>query len=84
LQQFEPISLLILENIMRIFPIALIVVGALGVARHFGLIPLSMMHLIAPILLIALGVALLFRRPRFCRSDWRSTTGARAGTQTLS
>ena len=47
---------------MRIFPIALIVVGSLGVARHLGLIPVGMFHLIGPLLLIALGVALLFRR----------------------
>lgn len=49
---------------MRIFPIALIVVGMLGVARHLGLIPVGMFHLIGPMLLIALGAALLFRRPR--------------------
>ena len=52
---------------MRIFPIALVVLGSLGVARYFGLIPIGMMHLIGPLLLIALGVALLFRRPRYCR-----------------
>ena len=57
---------------MRIFPIALIVIGALGVARHLGLIPVGMFHLIGPLLLIALGVALLFRRPRRCGSDWRA------------
>ena len=59
---------------MRIFPIALIVIGSLGVAKHLGLIPIGMFHLIGPVLLIALGVALLFRRPRRCRGDW----GARA------
>jgi hypothetical protein len=37
--------------------------GALGVAKHFGLIPIGMIHLIGPLLLIALGVALLLRRP---------------------
>ena len=57
---------------MRIFPIALIVIGALGVAKYLGLIPVGMFHLIGPLLLIALGVALLFRRPRRCRSDWRA------------
>ena len=52
---------------MRIFPVALIVIGSLGVARHLGLIPVGMLHLVGPLLLIALGVALLFRRPRrFC------------------
>ncbi|MEO8311883.1 MAG: hypothetical protein ABI520_11970 [Caldimonas sp.] len=56
---------------MRIFPIALIVIGALGVARHLGLIPVGMFHLIGPLLLIALGVALLFRRPHRCGNDWR-------------
>jgi len=54
---------------MRIFPIALIVIGALGVARYFGLIPVGMFQVIGPILLIALGLALLFRRPRYCRGD---------------
>jgi hypothetical protein len=57
---------------MRIFPIALIVIGTLGAARHFGLIPIGMFHLIGPLLLIALGVALLLRRPRHCRNDWRA------------
>lgn len=60
---------------MRIFPIALIVIGSLGVAKHLGLIPIGMFHLIGPLLLIALGVALLFRRPRGCRNDWRARTG---------
>jgi len=60
---------------MRIFPIALIVVGSLGVAKHLGLIPIGMFHLIGPLLLIALGVALLFRRPRRCRNDWRDRNG---------
>ncbi len=60
---------------MRIFPVALIVVGSLGVAKHLGLIPLGMFHLIGPLLLIALGVALLFRRPRRCRGDWRARGG---------
>ena len=57
---------------MRIFPIALIVIGSLGVAKHFGLIPIGMLHLVGPLLLIALGVALLLRRPRRCRGDWRA------------
>lgn len=60
---------------MRIFPIALIVIGLLGVAKYLGLIPIGMFHLIGPLLLIALGVALLFRRPRRCRSDWRACGG---------
>jgi uncharacterized membrane protein len=57
---------------MRFFPIALIVIGSLGVAKYLGLIPIGMFHLIGPLLLIALGVALLFRRPRRCRNDWRA------------
>ena len=60
---------------MRIFPIALIVIGLLGVAKYLGLIPIGMFHLIGPLLLIALGVAFLFRRPRRCRSDWRTRNG---------
>ncbi len=60
---------------MRIFPIALITIGSLGVANHLGLIPIGMFHLIGPLLLIALGVALLFRRPRRCRNDWRTRHG---------
>jgi predicted exporter len=60
---------------MRVFPIALIVIGALGVAKYFGLIPIGMFHLIGPILLIALGVALFFRRSRRCRGDWRANNG---------
>jgi len=57
---------------MRIFPLALIVIGLLGVAKYLGLIPIGMFHVIGPILLIALGVALLFRRPRRCSGDWRA------------
>ena len=60
---------------MRIFPIALIVLGTLGVAKHLGLIPIGMFHLIGPLLLIALGVALFFRRPHRCRNDWRARNG---------
>ncbi len=60
---------------MRIFPVALIVIGSLGVAKYLGLIPIGMFHLIGPILLIALGVALFFRRPRRCRGDWRARCG---------
>jgi uncharacterized membrane protein YfcA len=61
---------------MRIFAIALIVVGALGVAKVLGLIPIGMFHLIGPLLLIALGVALLFRRPRYCRGDRHTRAGS--------
>lgn len=56
------------EHLMRIFPIALIVIGSLGLAKYLGLIPVGTFHLIGPLLLIALGVALLLRRPhRRCR-----------------
>jgi len=60
---------------MRIFPIALIVIGSLGLAKYFGLIPIGMFHLIGPLLLIALGVALLLRRPRLCRGEWHNRHG---------
>ena len=50
---------------MRIFPSALIVIGLLGVAKYFGLIPIGMFHLIGPILLIVLAlVAYIFVLPR--------------------
>ncbi len=60
---------------MRIFPIALIVIGSLGVAKYLGLIPIGTFHLIGPLLLIALGVALFFRRPRGCRGDRNARSG---------
>lgn len=60
---------------MRIFPVALIVVGLLGVAKYLGVIPIGMFQLIGPLLLIALGVALIFRRPRGCHSAWRARSG---------
>nr|HET7858745.1 hypothetical protein [Caldimonas sp.] len=60
---------------MRIFPLALIVIGLLGVAKYLGLIPVGTFHLIGPILLIALGVALLLRRPHRCAGDWRARVG---------
>ena len=65
---------------MRIFPIALIVIGLLGVAKHLGIIPVGMLHLIGPVLLIALGVALLLRGPRRCRNDWRVRKGGGANS----
>jgi uncharacterized membrane protein len=60
---------------VRFFPIALIVIGSLGIAKYLGLIPVAMFHLIGPLLLIALGVALLFRPARRCRGDWRGGNG---------
>lgn len=65
---------------MRIFPIALIVVGSLGLAKYFGLIPTGMLHVIGPILLIALGVALLARRPRRCGGHWHARHGGAGST----
>ena len=62
---------------MRILPVALIVIGSLGVAKYFGLIPVGMFALIGPALLIALGAALLLRRPRHCGGRWRD--GGRNG-----
>jgi hypothetical protein len=69
------------EHIMRIFPIALIVIGSLGIAKYLGLIPIGMFQLIGPLLLIALGVALFFRRPRRCRGDWH--TGSDSGSTSV-
>ncbi len=60
---------------MRIFPLALIVIGALGLAKYLGLIPAGLFPLIGPVLLIALGLALLLRRPRRCRGDGRRRQG---------
>lgn len=60
---------------MRIFPIALIVIGSLGLAKSFGLIPVGAFHVIGPALLIALGVALLLRGPRACHGGWQSRRG---------
>lgn len=59
---------------MRIFPIALIIIGSLGLAKYFGLIPVGMFHVIGPLLLIALGLALLLRRPRGC-GHWHARDG---------
>ena len=68
---------------MRILPIALIVIGSLGVARYLGLIPVGMSPLIGPLLLIVLGAALLLRRPRRCRGDWRVRNGGGSASTPL-
>ena len=52
---------------MRIFPLALIAIGVIGVLKHFGLIDPEFMRLFWPVLLIAIGVAMLVAGPR-----WRS------------
>lgn len=71
---------------MRIFPIALIVIGSLGVAKYLGLVPAGMGPLVGPLLLIALGMALLFRRRRSCRDGWsgRGGRGSAAAPQSPS
>lgn len=50
---------------MRIFPIVLIAIGVVGVLKHFGLIDPAFMHLLGPLLLIGVGVALLAAGPRW-------------------
>ena len=52
---------------MRILPLALIAIGVIGVLKHFGLIDPEFMRLFWPVLLIAIGVAMLVAGPR-----WRS------------
>lgn len=49
---------------MRIAPFVLIAIGSFGLARYFDWIPHGALHLLGPLLLIGVGVALLFRRPR--------------------
>ena len=41
---------------MRIFPLALIAIGVLGVLKHYGLIDPAFWHLFWPLLLIGIGV----------------------------
>ena len=55
---------------MRIFPFALIAVGVFGVLKHYGLIDTAFVHLLWPVILIGIGVALLARGPRW-RADMR-------------
>ena len=55
---------------MRIFPALLIVIGLFGLGRYFGLIPHDAVHVLGPALLIAVGIALLFRRPRMGCRGW--------------
>lgn len=50
---------------MRIFPLALIAVGVFALLKHFGLVDLAFLHLLWPLLLIAIGVALLTRGSRW-------------------
>ena len=55
---------------MRIFPLALIAIGVFGVLDHYGLINPAVVHLLWPLLLIGIGVAMLARGPRW-RADMR-------------
>ena len=55
---------------MRIFPLALIAIGVFGVLNHYGLIDPAFVHLLWPLLLIGIGVAMLARGPRW-RADMR-------------
>lgn len=55
---------------MRIFPLALIAIGVFGVLKHYGLIDPAFVHLLWPLLLIGIGVAMLARGPRW-RADMR-------------
>ena len=55
---------------MRIFPLVLIVIGVLGLLKHYGLIDPALVHLFWPLLLIGIGVAMLARGPRW-RADMR-------------
>jgi hypothetical protein len=55
---------------MRIFPLALIAIGVFGVLKHYGFIDPAYVHLLWPVILIGIGVAMLARGPRW-RSDMR-------------
>ena len=50
---------------MRIFPLALIAIGVIALLKHFGLIDPEFMRLFWPVLLIAIGVAMLVAGPRW-------------------
>jgi len=53
---------------MRIAPLVLIAIGVIALLRHYGFIDPGFFHLLWPILLIVIGVALLVRGPRW-RAD---------------
>jgi hypothetical protein len=55
---------------MRIFPLALIVIGVFGVLKHYGLVDAAFVNMFWPLLLIGIGVAMLARGPRW-RADMR-------------
>ena len=50
---------------MRILPFALIAIGVVGVLKHFGWIDPEFMRLFWPLLLIAIGAAMLIAGPRW-------------------
>jgi len=50
---------------MRILPLALIGIGVFALLKHYGLIDPTFVHLFWPLLLIAIGVAMLVRGPRW-------------------
>lgn len=50
---------------MRIFPLVLIAIGVYGLLQHYGLIDPAFVHLLWPLLLIGIGVAMLVRGPRW-------------------
>ncbi len=50
---------------MRILPLALIAIGVFGLLKHYGLIDPAVLHLLWPLLLIGIGVAMLVRGPRW-------------------
>jgi hypothetical protein len=58
------------EKTMRIFPLALIAIGAFELLKHYGLIDPAFLQLLWPLLLIGIGVAMLARGPRW-RGDAR-------------
>lgn len=55
---------------MRIFPLVLVAIGVYGLLQHFGFIDPAFVHLLWPLLLIGLGLAMLVRGPRW-RADMR-------------
>ncbi len=61
---------------MRLFPLILIAVGVFGLLKHFGWIDPAVMHLLWPLLLIGLGLAMLVRGPRW-RADMHERMGER-------
>lgn len=55
---------------MRIFPLALIAIGAFALLKHYGFIDHAFLQVFWPLLLIGIGAALLVLGPRW-RADMR-------------